>query len=125
MGGLKNESPSCGIAGWIVIAQESSHQLRLLVICVDGVGYDLVKDMHSKGELKHLLPPAPVINAFPSLTNPALVEILQSRGAPPARGYEDLFFDPARNRMAGGLLYRLSHKKFIATTYSSSRQHDG
>jgi hypothetical protein len=81
------------------------------------VGYDLVKDMHSKGELKHLLPPAPVINAFPSLTNPALVEILQSRGAPPARGYEDLFFDPARNRMAGGLLYRLSHKKFIATTY--------
>ncbi|MGH9788685.1 MAG: hypothetical protein ACRD4U_08315, partial [Candidatus Acidiferrales bacterium] len=49
---------------------------RTLILVMDGVGYDLAAEMHRKGELKNFLPPAPLIVAFPSDTNPALVEIL-------------------------------------------------
>ncbi|MCH7766116.1 MAG: hypothetical protein IH916_06125 [Acidobacteria bacterium] len=90
---------------------------RTLVLCLDGVGYDLVEEMYRRGELRHFRPPAPLINAFPSLTNPGLVEILAPLGAPPARGYEDYYFDPAGNRMRGGLLYRFSRRHFIGGTY--------
>ncbi|MFQ5777072.1 MAG: hypothetical protein ACE5IP_03595 [Terriglobia bacterium] len=90
---------------------------RYLVICLDGVGYDLVEEMYRRGELRHFLPPVPVITAFPSLTNVSLVEILGPLGAPPARGYEDYYFDPARNRMRGGIFQRLSRKHFVAETY--------
>lgn len=90
---------------------------RLLVVCVDGVGYDLALEMSRKGELPHFFPPAPVINSFPSLTNVGLTEILAPLNVPPARGYEDYFFDPARNRMEGGLFYRLSHESFVEGTY--------
>jgi len=108
----------CALASGLALsAQDKPPAQRLVVICVDGVGYDLVQEMHNRGELKHLLPPAPVINAFPSLTNLGLTEILRPRGAPPARGYEDYFYDPANNRMAGGLFYRLSEEEFVEDTY--------
>ena len=90
---------------------------RYLVICLDGVGYDLVEEMHRRGELANFAPPRPLINAFPSLTNLGLVEILQPVGAPPARGYEDFYFDPARNRLRGGIFHRMSRQHFIAGTY--------
>lgn len=89
---------------------------RYLVICLDGVGYDLVEEMHRQGELQNFAPPAPLINTFPSLTNVSLAEILGPLGAPPAL-YEDYFYDASHNRMGGGLLYRLSHKEFIEDTY--------
>ncbi len=90
---------------------------RYLVICMDGVGYELAAEMHQKGELKNFLPPAPLIVAFPSDTNPALVEILAPLGAPPARGYEDYYFDPAANEMRGGVFHRFTRKDFVARTY--------
>ncbi|MFQ5695386.1 MAG: alkaline phosphatase family protein [Terriglobia bacterium] len=92
---------------------------RFLVICMDGLGYELAEEMYREGELKNFHPPAPVINAFPSLTNLGLVEILGPLGAPPARGYEDYYFDPQANRLRGGLLYRLSGDKFVESTYRS------
>ncbi len=95
----------------------ASRPTRYLVICMDGVGYELAAEMHQKGELKNFLPPAPLIVAFPSDTNPALVEILAPLGAPPSRGYEDYYFDPAANRMRGGILYRFTRKDFVARTY--------
>ncbi|MGH9778690.1 MAG: hypothetical protein ACRD5I_09800, partial [Candidatus Acidiferrales bacterium] len=90
---------------------------RTLILVVDGVGYDLAAQMHRKGELKNFLPPAPLIVAFPSDTNPALVEILRPLSAPRARGYEDYYFDPAGNQMRGGIFHRFSRKTFVESNY--------
>ncbi len=98
-------------------ARRAPAEPRYLLICLDGVGYDVVQELHAKGELKNFQPPQPVINTFPSLTNLGLVEILRPLGAPASPGYEDYFFDPVANRMRGGLFYRLSPKKFIRETY--------
>ena len=57
---------------------------RTLILVMDGVGYDLAAQMHRKGELKSFRAPAPLIVAFPSDTNPALVEILRPLSAPRA-----------------------------------------
>jgi hypothetical protein len=90
---------------------------RYLVVVMDGVGYDLAAEMHRQGDLKNFLPPAPLIVAFPSDTNPALVEILAPVGAVPAPGYEDHHFDPADNKMRGGIFHRFSRKDFIEDNY--------
>lgn len=92
-------------------------QARYLVICLDGVGYDLVAEMYARGELRHFQPPAPLIAPFPTLTNLGLVEALAPLGAPPARGYEDYYFDPRANRMRGGFFERFRRSSFIAGTY--------
>ncbi|HSC77910.1 MAG TPA: alkaline phosphatase family protein [Candidatus Acidoferrales bacterium] len=102
---------------FVGVAAQAEPATRYLVICMDGVGYDLAAEMHRKGELKNFLAPAPLIVAFPSDTNPALVEILAPLGAPPARGYEDYYFDPAANQMRGGVFHRFTHKDFVARTY--------
>jgi hypothetical protein len=90
---------------------------RTLILVMDGVGYDLAAEMHRKGELKNFLAPAPLIVAFPSDTNPALVEILGPLGAPAAAGYEDYYFDAAANQMRGGLFHRFSRKTFVESNY--------
>jgi len=90
---------------------------RTLILVMDGVGYDLAAEMHRKGELKNFVAPAPLIVAFPSDTNPALVEMLGPLGAPPARGYEDYYFDPMANEMRGGLFHRFSRKTFVESNY--------
>ena len=106
LGGATEENPPVGAA-----------RPRTLVICLDGVGYDLAVEMHRRGELRHFLPPAPLITSFPSDTNPGLTEMLAPLGAPPARGYEDHYFDTAQNRVRGGVFHRLTRKHFIEGTY--------
>jgi hypothetical protein len=101
---------------FVAVGAQAEPATRYLVICMDGVGYELAAEMHRRGELKNFLPPAPLIVAFPSDTNPALVEILAPLG-PPARGYEDYYFDPAANQMRGGVFHRFTHKDFVARTY--------
>ncbi|MGH9779165.1 MAG: alkaline phosphatase family protein, partial [Candidatus Acidiferrales bacterium] len=90
---------------------------RTLILVMDGVGYDLAAQMHRKGEFKNFAAPAPLIVAFPSDTNPALVEILRPLSAPRARGYEDYYFDPAANEMRGGLFHRFSRRTFVESNY--------
>ncbi len=90
---------------------------RYLLLCLDGVGYGLVRETHRKGELRNFLPPAPLITAFPTLTNTGLVEVLEPLGAEPARGYEDRYFDSRANRLRGTVFHRLSQKYFVESTF--------
>ncbi|MFQ5926444.1 MAG: alkaline phosphatase family protein [Terriglobia bacterium] len=92
-------------------------QTRYLVICLDGVGYDLVEEMYRRGELRHFHPPIPLLAPFPTLTNLGVVEILAPLGARPARGYEDYYFDPAANHMRGGFFHRFRRKSFVEGSY--------
>jgi len=92
-------------------------QKRILVLCVDGVSYSLVEEMHRRGELPHFYPPAKLVVTFPSLTDPSLVEILVPLGAPPSEGYEDYYFDTDQNRTRGGFFHRFSRARYIEGTF--------
>lgn len=90
---------------------------RLLVLCVDGVSYSLVEEMHRRGELPHFRPPSRLVSTFPSLTDPSLVEILGPAGAPPSEGYEDYYFDTEENRTRGGFFHRFSRRHYVEGTF--------
>lgn len=98
-------------------ASPSAPDTRYLILCLDGVGYSLVEEMYRRGELPHFQPPTALVVAFPTLTDPGLVEMLQPFGAPPSPGYEDYYFDPQANRMRGGFFHRFTRGHFIAGTF--------
>ena len=87
---------------------------RRLVLVLDGVPYQTIADLRAEGRFKHFHDPARMISTFPSSTNPAMVEILHAEDAP---GYEDHYYDRARNRLVGGLQDRVRGEKFIRGTY--------
>lgn len=104
-------------AGQPTPAPPPAPQTRYLILCLDGVPYSLVEEMYRRGELPHFQPPTVLVSSFPSLTDPALVEMLRPLGAPPSRGYEDYYFDPQQNRMRGGFFHRFRRQDFIAGTF--------
>ena len=66
---------------------------RRLVIILDGVPYETIAELKVEGRFRRFKTPARVISTFPSLTNPAMVEILHHEDSP---GYEDHYFDRER-----------------------------
>lgn len=87
---------------------------RRLVIILDGVPYETIAELKSEGRYRYFNAPARMISTFPSLTNPAMVEILQHEDSP---GYEDHYYDRERNRLLGTIQDRLRGEKFIAGTF--------
>jgi len=87
---------------------------RRLVIILDGVPYETVAELKAEGRFCRFHQPARMISTFPSLTNPAMVEILQHEDSP---GYEDHYYDRDRNRLLGTIQDRLRGEKFIAGTF--------
>jgi len=72
---------------------------RHVVIILDGVGYQTVKDYRDAGHLRLFHEPAPVVSTFPSMTDIALADLFQSVRP---LGYEARYFDHHANRLAGG-----------------------
>lgn len=97
-------------------AEPINHKLiaRRLVIILDGVPYETIAELKTEGRFRHFKTPARMISTFPSLTNPAMVEILQHEDSP---GYEDHYYDRERNRLLGTIQDRLRGEKFIAGTF--------
>ncbi len=97
-------------------AEPINHKLiaRRLVIILDGVPYETIAELKTEGRFRHFNAPARMISTFPSLTNPAMVEILQHEDSP---GYEDHYYDRGRNRLLGTIQDRLRGEKFIAGTF--------
>jgi hypothetical protein len=73
--------------------------------------------MYERGELENFGRPSALVVSFPSLTSPSLSEILRPLGAPPARGYEDYYFDRKTNRMRGGFFHRFSRQHFMVGSF--------
>lgn len=92
-------------------------RIKHLIICVDGVGYSTVESMRVTGSFPLFHPPSRMISSFPSLTNPAISKILAPAGAVAMAGYEDSYFDPAANKMCGGLVDRFRTGRFIRGTF--------
>ena len=87
---------------------------RRLVLVLDGVPYETIAELKAEGCFSRFKQPARMVSTFPSLTNPAMVEILHHDDSP---GYEDHFYDRERNRLLGTIQDRLQGQKFIAGTF--------
>lgn len=87
---------------------------KRLVIALDGVPYTTIVELRTEGHFKRFHDPARQICTFPSITSPAMVEILHTADSP---GYEDHYFDRERNRIVGGIPDRLRGTKFIQGTW--------
>jgi hypothetical protein len=95
-------------------AYSHSSAPRRLVIVLDGVPYQTVAELRAEGRFRRFKNPARMISMFPSLTNVAMIEILQAGDSP---GYEDHYYDRERNLILGTIQDRLQGGKFIRGTF--------
>jgi len=72
---------------------------RHVVIILDGVGYDLLKDFYQAGHLRLFHPPSRVVATYPALTDLCFEDFL---GLEPVKGMEARYYDRAKNRIVGG-----------------------
>ncbi len=109
---------SCSILpfqSWLDKAAISrSSSPRRLVVVLDGVPHQTIVDLRAEGRFRCFKEPARMISTFPSLTNAAMIEILQAEEAP---GYEDHYYDRELNRLRGTIQDRLQGGKFIKGTF--------
>src|SRR5215470_9326373 len=87
---------------------------RRLVIILDGVPYEAIAKLKAEGRFRRFNAPARLISTFPSLTNPAMIDILHAEDSP---GYEDHYYDRESNRLLGTIQDRLNGGKFIRGTF--------
>src|ERR1044071_7528335 len=73
---------------------------RRLLLCLDGVPFEVVREAKSRGMFDNFGEPARLLSPFPTLTNVALAEML---GATPPNGYESLYFDREAKELRGGV----------------------
>ncbi|HMV51897.1 MAG TPA: alkaline phosphatase family protein, partial [Blastocatellia bacterium] len=101
--------------GWLSFGISNDKPLsRRLVVILDGVPYEAIAELKAEGRFSRFHSPARMVSTFPSLTNPAMVEILHHEDSP---GYEDHYYDRERNRLLGTIQDRLRGEKFIAGTF--------
>jgi hypothetical protein len=72
---------------------------RWLVICLDGVPLNVLESLWDRGHFREFYRPAEVISTLPSDSEAALTDILHTTPVP---GYEQRYFDRARNAIGGG-----------------------
>jgi hypothetical protein len=72
---------------------------RKLAVCLDGVPYEDMAALWDQGYFREFARPGKLISSFPSLSDVALTELLQTGKVP---GYENLYFDTQSNQIAGG-----------------------
>src|SRR5262245_42870672 len=95
-------------------AHSHSSASRRLVIVLDGVPYQTIAELRAEGRFRRFKNPARMISMFPSLTNVAMIEILQAEDSP---GYEDHYYDREQNRLLGAIQDRLNGGKFIRNSF--------
>jgi hypothetical protein len=103
------------IDSWLsTTASRNASSPRRLVIVLDGVPFQTIAELRAEGRFRRFKEPARMISTFPSLTNAAMIEILQAEDSP---GYEDHYFDRGHNRLLGSIQDRLNGGKFIQGTF--------
>ena len=81
-------------------AVEPQTRPRRLLLCLDGVPFDVVTEAKARGLFDSFREPARLLSPFPTLTNVALAQML---GATPPNGYESLYFDREAGELRGGV----------------------
>lgn len=73
---------------------------RRLLLCLDGVPYEIVQAARKRGLFDKFSEPAQVLSPFPTMTNVALSTMF---GASAPLGYESLYFDRTARELRGGV----------------------
>src|SRR5437868_5863563 len=73
---------------------------RRLLLCLDGVPYEVLKAAKGRGMFDNFGEPSRLLSPFPTMTNIALSRML---GATPPLGYESLYFDKRARELRGGI----------------------
>jgi hypothetical protein len=73
---------------------------RRLLLCLDGVPFEVIKEAKSRGLFARFREPAGLLSPFPTMTNIALSTML---GASAPNGYESLYFDCDAQELRGGI----------------------
>jgi hypothetical protein len=73
---------------------------RRLLLCLDGVPYEVLKRAKGHGMFENFGEPSRLLSPFPTMTNIALSRML---GATPPLGYESLYFDTRARELRGGI----------------------
>ena len=84
-----------------------SRPTRTVVIAIDAVPHAVFARLQRQGLFREFFPAARMVAPFPSLTNVGYAAILKTA---PALGYEDRYYDPAANRVGGGVGDRLGNR---------------
>ena len=84
-----------------------SRPARTVVIAIDAVPYAVFARLQREGLFREFFPAARMVAPFPSLTNVGYAAILKTA---PVLGYEDKYYDPAGNRVGGGVADRLGNR---------------
>jgi hypothetical protein len=74
-------------------------QCRHLVIILDGVTYELVREMYDAGHLRLFHPPSRVVAPYPTMTDICVQDLMFGV---PVEGVEAKWFDHGKNKLAGG-----------------------
>src|ERR1700687_2679521 len=73
---------------------------RRLLLCLDGVPYELMEQAKLRGLFDNFGAPARLLSPFPTMTNIALSVML---GASAPLGYETIYFDRTARELRGGV----------------------
>jgi hypothetical protein len=90
-----------------LLATAGSDQYPHYVILLDGIPYQLVKELYDEGYFRLFYRPSELISCFPSMTDIAFCQML---GPTVPQGYEALWYDRARGRLTGGASDYLGEK---------------
>lgn len=80
--------------------RKAQHRARRLLLCLDGVPYELMRAARERGMFDRFHAPSRLLSPFPTLTNVALSLMLD---ASVPNGYESLYFDRAARELRGGI----------------------
>ena len=73
---------------------------RRLLLCLDGVPFEVLKNAKGRGLFDNFGEPSRLLSPFPTMTNVALSRML---GATAPLGYESLYFDKCAGELRGGM----------------------
>jgi hypothetical protein len=83
-----------------VIERAGVTRPRRLLLCLDGVPYEVLKAAKGRGLFDKFSEPSRLLSPFPTMTNVALSRML---GATAPLGYESLYFDKCAGELRGGM----------------------
>ena len=86
--------------GESVVGRAGQTRPRRLLLCLDGVPYEVLKGARGRGMFENFGEPARLLSPFPTMTNVALSRML---GATAPLGYESLYFDREARELRGGV----------------------
>lgn len=75
---------------------------RVLILSLDGVGYDTVETVRARGAFEGWPDTRPLVSTFPSMTNIAFAAAYEPFGMAAIAGYEVRHYDYEQNRIIGG-----------------------